>query len=122
MAINYTWSFNTMQAVALSDGLTNVITSVFWGLIGDDGVGNAASRSGFFDVPFNPGNPFIPYEDLTAVILENWAHDAMDVPALKADIALQVAFARHQREKLTPVSPVIVTLPPPWDDAVEVTQ
>jgi len=122
MAINYTWSFNTMQAVALSDNLTNVITSVFWGLIGDDGVGSAASRSGFFDVPFNPDDPFIPYEDLTPVILENWAHDAMDVPALKADIALQVAFARHQREKLTPVSPVIVTLPPPWDDAVEVTQ
>ena len=120
--INYVWSFNAMQAIASSGGLTNIVTTVFWGLIGDDGVGNSGMQSGSFEVVLDPNDPFIPYEDLTSVILENWAHDAMNVPAIKADIAVEIDFSKRQREKLTPVPPVIVTLPPPWGDPVEVTE
>lgn len=101
----YTWTFSTLDAFPSYEGLSDVVVSVRYTLMADDGDGHTASIGGQFTVTYDPEDPFIPFCDLTQAEVEGWANKCLDVPSLEQQLDEIIAQV---------INPPIVSLPPPW--------
>ena len=104
MAIVYTWSFPQFDVVPSEDGLTDVVQTIHWTYTAVDGDHTAGA---YGTVGLGAPNPtdFIPYANLT----EQWTIDAVsasvDVPAMQASLAQQIADQ---------INPPVVPMAPPF--------
>ena len=104
MAIVYTWSFPEFDVVPSEDGLSDVVKTIHWVYTAVD---QQHSASAYGTVGLGAPNPsdFIPYDQLT----EQWTVDAVsasvDVPAMQANLAQQIADQ---------INPPIVPMQPPF--------
>lgn len=106
MAIEYTWSFPSLDVTYNEDGLTNVVNSVYWRYRANDG---NYSTDVYGTVTLSaPGQPFVEFEDLTPEIVECWVVETLGpeaVDAMKINLANQIAIMKE---------PKTGTVLPPW--------
>jgi len=109
MANTYTWVITAMDAYPQQAGQTDVVFTVHWTLNGTDGSGHNGSVYGTVGLtPYQAGEPFTPYAQLTQNQVIVWVTAALgaeQVAALEASIDQQI------QQQITPTS---VNLPPPW--------
>jgi hypothetical protein len=109
MAIEYAWTFPTLEVTYDEDGLTNVVNNVHWIYTAKDGNYTATTYSTVGLAA--PGQPFVDYNDLTLDIVEGWVVDALGeaaVAEMKASLADNIESQK---------APKGGNLPPPWATA-----
>ena len=84
--VNFKWNVNPMDCVIDEDGLTNVVQTVHWRLIGTDENGVSSDVYGAQSFPKAEAEGYIPFEDLTEEIVVGWLTSVLDVPAMEAQI------------------------------------
>lgn len=84
--INFEWNVNPMDCVINEDGLTNVVQTVHWRLIGTDDNGVSSDVYGAASFPKPEAEGYIPFEQLTKEIIVGWLESVLDVPALEKNI------------------------------------
>ena len=103
MAITYKWNINQMNAHIQAEGEDNVIFTVHWTYSGSEEISGQtyqASSIGAQSFTYVAGEPFVPYADTEAfeAIVIGWLEGALDVPAMAASIAAQIA------KQITPIN------------------
>jgi hypothetical protein len=105
--ITYNWNFPAFDCRVQEDGLQDVVTTVHWIYTGVNEDGITANLYGTEEVPTPAPEAFTPYPDLTESQVIGWMEETMDVPALQANIAIQIELI---------INPVYITLPPPFNN------
>lgn len=108
MAITYTWQIPQLDCMPSKDGLTNVVKTVHWRLVGTDGTYNSLSY-GSQAFPRPDSADFIPYEDLTEEIVASWVESSLKDQGLWESVSGGIA-RRIEEQK----NPPIVTPQVPW--------
>lgn len=91
--VTYKWSILAIEVVPQEDNVSDVVAVVKWRLDGEDGE-YTGSSSGVVNLsPYQPGQPFIPYEDLTEDVVLGWTLDALGptVPVYESIVAGQIS-------------------------------
>lgn len=104
MSTQITWVIEGMKCKPQEGGLTDVVITAFWRCNGIDGqfTGTAYGSCGFT----SPGDPFIPYEDLTQDQVLEWCwQNGLGKDETEANVDRQI------QEK---INPPVVQLPLPW--------
>lgn len=84
--INFNWVTNPLDCVIAEDGLTNVVKTVHWRLIGTDENGVSSDVYGAQSFPTPEAEGYIPFEELTQEIIIGCLDSVLDVPALEKQI------------------------------------
>lgn len=107
MAINYTWSINTLEAKIHEDSLDNVVFNVHYKYLGVDDVNEkyAISQMGILSVEYKVGEPFTPYEDLTESQVLGWLESGINIQEMQDAISKEIELLKN---------PVNENLLPPW--------
>lgn len=101
--ITYTWVISSLECKINENNLENVVQTIHWRYIGDDeGVQSEVYGSVSLDSP--DSNDFIPYDNLTQLIVESWLESNLDVTQYQNMISEQIELIKN---------PVIITLPLP---------
>ena len=103
--ISYAWEFPTLVKSKALDGFTDVVTTVHWRRIADNGEGVSDIVYGTFDLAFDPAAPFVAFDDLTPEIVIAWAEAALPVSDIDAGLDGRIAAL---------IDPPIVAVAPPW--------
>jgi len=113
VAISYTWQFESMT-VELgpdADDHTDIVYSINWKYLADDGLGHNAWSLGTASVkPWEEGEPWIEYADLTEADVQGWVEEAIgedELAAITARLDANIA------EQATPTHEMYYTMP--WD-------
>jgi hypothetical protein len=115
MANAYTWTATNLIGYPQYEGQTDVITTVFYTVVADDGQGHTASLQSIEQTPLDPLVPFIPYPDLTNDIVIGWVQSDLGengVASIYANLDAQIEAQINP--PLTPQS-----FPLPWAPAPE---
>lgn len=104
MSIAYTWRFEAFQTAPAEGDLAQVVKVIHWRLHAEDG---DARTSVYGTVNLDPPDPddFVAFEDLTKAWAIERVSAVIDVPALEASLAGQIAAIK---------SPPVVSLTPPF--------
>jgi hypothetical protein len=113
MATTYTWRFPILQTYTQQDGLENIVYIVHWYYTGVREVESSSYKYETFGAqsiaPFVSGSrPFIPYEQLTEAIVQEWVEESIGAEKL----ASMRSSIDKQIDNL--ISPPVAYLPPPW--------
>jgi hypothetical protein len=109
MPITYTWTFPVLNAKVAEADKTNLVFNINWVCTGDDGEGHTANAYGSCSVPYNPDDAYVPFEQLTAAIVQGWLVENVgneQISNIENYIATQIADQ---------INPPIVALSPPWN-------
>ena len=110
MANTYTWTATNLIGYPQYEGQTDVITTVFYTVVADDGQGHTASLQSIEQTPLDPLVPFIPYPDLTNDIVIGWVQSDLGEKGVASIYAnLDAQFEAQINPPLTPQS-----FPLPW--------
>ena len=104
--ITYKWDFPAFDCRVDEEGMQDVVTTVHWRYNGTNENGIAAEVYGAQSVGTPTPDAFTPYPQLSEAQVIGWMEDTMDVPAMQLNIAEQIELI---------VSPVNITLPPPFE-------
>lgn len=85
--VNFEWVTNPLDCVIDDDGLSNVVQTVHWRLIGTDENGVSSSVYGAASFPKPEAEGYIPFEDLTEEIVVGWLESVLDVESLEKQIS-----------------------------------
>ena len=113
MPITYTWTATSLIGYPQYEGETDVITTVFYTVVADDGAGHTASFQSLQQTPLDPAVPFIPYPNLTNDIVIGWVQNALGangVTGVYANLDAQI-----EAQINPPQSPE--SFPLPWGSA-----
>jgi len=113
MSNTYTWTATNLIGYPQYEGETDVITTVFYTVVADDGQGRTASSNSIQQTPLDPTVPFIPYPDLTNDIVIGWVQNALGangVTNIYANLDAQI-----EAQINPPQSPE--SFPLPWGSA-----
>jgi hypothetical protein len=114
MAIAYTWQFEAL-VVELgpdADDHTDIVYSISWRYIADDGEGHNAQSFGIANVkPWQEGEPWIPYPDIQESDVEGWVEEQLGEGELAA---MNTRLAANIAEQATPTHETHRTMP--WDE------
>ena len=101
--IIYTWVISALDCKVNENNLEKVVQTIHWRYKGEeDSVQSEVYGSVTLDSP-DP-NDFIPYENLTQVIVESWLESNLDVTQYQNMISDQIESIKN---------PAIITLPLP---------
>lgn len=75
--MTYTWTPTALIGYPQYEGQTDVVTTVFYTVVADDGAGHTTSLQSIQQTPLDPAAPFIPYLDLTPEIVIGWVQDKL---------------------------------------------
>ena len=104
MATTFTWTIERMDCVPSVDQLSDVVITAYWRCIGEDG---AYSSSTYGTCSFTqPGDPFVPYAELTEAEVLGWCW-AGGVNQSEQENIIGTEIANQ-------IDPPIVTPPLPW--------
>jgi hypothetical protein len=102
--ITYTWAIAQLDCASSEDGLQNVVKTIHWRYQGTDGTHTVESYGSVGVGPLDPDD-FTPYPDLTQERVIIWLESSLDVDALQAGLAAQIAAL---------ITPPIVSPALPW--------
>ena len=113
MAISFSWVLEalTVEIGPDADGHTDIVYSINWRYIADDGDGHNAQAFGTVSVKWEAPEPFILYEDLTEADVQGWTEERLgedELAAMKTRLDANIA------EQVTPTHETYRTMP--WDD------
>ena len=77
MPVTKTWDVKRMDCLASSQGKTDVVVVVHWGLDATDGVGNYSTIGATEIAPYVSGNVFTEFAALTKAQVLAWVYLAM---------------------------------------------
>lgn len=77
MAVTYTWVIEQMNCYPQANGKTDVVFNVAWRLNGTDGKYSATVYGTIGLQPYQAGDPFTPYDQLTEDQVVGWVEAAM---------------------------------------------
>ena len=118
MANTYTWTATNLIGYPQYEGQTDVITTVFYTVVADDGAGHTANISSIQQTPLDPLVPFIPYPDLTNDIVIGWVQYNIGpdmIASIQGSLAIQV-----ERQIDPPPQPEVLPLPWPTPEPPQV--
>lgn len=75
MAITYNWNIDHMEAHKELDGKENVIFSVSWRIVAEDG--EMADSYGTTTLKYDENSYFIPYSEMTKDVVISWVKDVL---------------------------------------------
>ena len=110
----YTWKFEslTVELGPDADDHTDVVYSINWRYIADDGEGHNAQAFGTVSVkPWEEGEPWIEYPDIQESDVEGWTEEALG-PAEIAEMTARLDA--NIEEQATPTHETYYTMP--WDE------
>ena len=109
---SYKWKFEALEVeLGPVDGHTDVVYSINWLYVADDGEGHNAQAFGTVSVKWEAPEPFIPYEDLTESDVQGWTGERLgedELAAMKTRLDANIA------EQVTPTHETYRTMP--WDE------
>ena len=114
MAISYTWQFDalTVELGPNADDHTDIVLNINWRLNASDGLGHNARSFGTVSVsPWEEGEPWIEYADLTEADVQGWTEEAMGEDELAA---IRARLDANITEQATPTHDTHYTMP--WDE------
>jgi len=114
VAISYTWQFEslTVELGPDADDHTDIVYSINWRYLADDGLGHNARSFGTVSVePWEEGEPWIEYADLTEADVQGWTEEAMGEDELAA---IRARLDANIEEQATPTHETYYTMP--WDE------
>lgn len=105
--VTNTWSVVNMEVVPQEASVSDVVANVAWKLVGADGEYTSEVAGTVSLNPYQPGQPFTPYEDLTQEQVLGWVFTALGnyVGSYEALVAYKIA-----EQQKPPVEP----RPLPW--------
>lgn len=88
--INYTWLFSNPECIISLDGMTQIVQTIHWRLIGTKD-GFTAENYGAVSLPI-PTNldDYVPYKDLTEEWFINQVEANVDITSIKENISAQI--------------------------------
>ena len=108
----YTWMFEALEVeLGPVDDHTDIVIRINWRLSATDTEGHNAQAFGTVSVaPWEEGEPWIPYEDLTEADVQGWVEEQLgdELAAMTARLDAQI------EEQATPTHETHRTMP--WDD------
>ena len=108
----YTWMFEALEVeLGPVDDHTDIVIRINWRLSATDTEGHNAQAFGTVSVaPWEEGEPWIPYEDLTEADVQGWVEEQLgdELAAITARLDAQI------EEQATPTHETHRTMP--WDD------
>lgn len=113
MSNTYTWTPTVLIGYPQYEGETDVVTTVFYTVVADDGQGHTSNISSNQQTPLDPEAPFIPYPDLTPEIVIGWVQSSLGFEGVTSIYACLDAQIENQINP--PESPE--NFPLPWGDA-----
>jgi len=109
MSNNYTWVIDSLDCTPSLNGQTNVVSNVYWRVIGTDGTHTSAIY-GIQPLTYKEGSPFTAYSALTKDTVIGWVQTAMGVDR----IALIQTTLNNMINSLA--SSTVVQTPLPWNN------
>lgn len=107
MPVTVTWDVVKMDCFSQAQGQVDVITTVHWGAMADDGVNRYCRNGAVTIAPYVAGNPFTPYTEVTVAQALGWAYAAMGAAKTAQEAEMAAVLA-------TMPNPPIVTKELPW--------
>lgn len=108
--ITYTWGIAQMECAPSDDGLANVVKTVHWTLLAEDGT-YVASSYGSAGLSSPDGGEFIAYNNLTKETVINWVKAALNAGNEDCVSQMEAALAANIEEQC---NPKIVRPSVPW--------
>jgi hypothetical protein len=110
---SYTWVFEALKVELGPDSFshTDIVFSINWRLIATDTEDHNAQAFGTVSVaPWEEGEPWIPFEDLTEADVQLWTEEQLgdELAAITERLDAQIA------EQATPTHETYYTMP--WDE------
>ena len=110
--ISYSWKYEALEVeLGPVDGHTDIVYSINYRLIADDGDGHNAQAFGTVSVKWEAPEPFIPYADLTESDVQGWTEEQIGTDELAA---ITARLDANIEEQATPTHETYRTMP--WDD------
>lgn len=108
--ITYTWGIAQLECAPSEDSLTNVVKTIHWTLIAEDGT-YVASSYGSVGLASPDGDEFIAYNDLTKETAINWVKAALNTGDEDRVSQMEAALAANIEDQR---NPKIVRPAVPW--------
>jgi hypothetical protein len=108
MATTYTWTVTMLECVPNANGLENIVQTIRWKLIGDDGVNSVEIYNAIGITPPDP-NQFVQYSNLTEEQVITWLTDTLGehgVAEAKAAVDIRLDILAN---------PPVITPELPWN-------
>lgn len=109
--MEYNWNFSVLECYPQKEENKDVVCLVHWQYTGKkevDGKEYSSTIIGTQSLPL-PQDSFVPFEDLTKVLVENWVEAEMGedrMTAMKESIEKQID---------NQINPPVLQLTPPWN-------
>lgn len=104
LVITYAWGIAQMECAPSEAGNTNVVKTIHWTVLAEDGT-HAASSYGSVGLPSPEPEAFIDYEDLSRDTVIGWVKAALNAEEIEAGLASNIDEQRN---------PKIVRPAAPW--------
>ena len=106
--IIYNWVISSMDEYPSSEGLSDVVFNIHYRRqateVDDKGTWFAETYS-VLSVSAPDPSSFVPYDQLTEAMVENWLNSGLDVASIDASLTAQIEEQKN---------PKVVSLPLPW--------
>ena len=106
--INFKWVISSMDEYPSSEGLSDVVFNIHYRRqateVDDKGTWFAETYS-VLSVSAPDPSSFVPYDQLTEAMVENWLNSGLDVASIDASLTAQIEEQKN---------PKVVSLPLPW--------
>lgn len=106
MSITYNWSFPQFDVAPSLDNLNDVVVTVHWRLSGTDEDNVTSEVYGTVNLGVPNPDDFTTFDSITKEQTIEWVSGAMDVPALKQNIANSIALMKN---------PPQISMQPPFE-------
>ena len=101
-----TWKIEQLQCLPVAEGQTNVVNAVHWRVNAVDGE-YSATAYGSCGIPYQEGETFTPFADLTEEQVCEWVWaNGVDKAQLETNLNQQIATQKN---------PPVITPPLPWN-------
>jgi len=117
MSISYSWNFSALDielGPVPPDDVTDVVYTIHWRLTAttDDAEPYTASSIGTSSVTYDPEGPaFIPFEDLTEAVVQNWTIEQITEEGVEQ---MESSLAANIAEQINPTHTTERTMP--WEE------
>ena len=106
--IQFKWVISSMDEYPSSEGLSDVVFNIHYRRqateVDDKGTWFAETYS-VLSVSAPDPSSFVPYDQLTEAMVENWLNSGLDVASIDASLTAQIEEQKN---------PKVVSLPLPW--------
>jgi hypothetical protein len=101
MELTYKWEFAAPRVVLSEDGLSNIVSSVYWKLIAttSEEEPHIAVFSNTTSFPKPSGDNFVPFEQLTELQIISWISAVENIEQVKEQLQSQINSQINPTEK-----------------------